>query len=61
LPDDPVIEDIPQTSRIGTLVNKIVLRNKEIEKAKLALQDIYDKEGKNIKNAMEQLGLDLSL
>ena len=58
MPEDMTLEEIPQSTKIGQLVAKIIERNKEIEKTKLELQNIYAKEGPNIKQKIDQMGLE---
>lgn len=58
MPEDVKPEEIPPDSKIGKLVAKIVERNREIEKTKQALQDIYREEADNIKHKMNQMGLE---
>lgn len=55
MPDNAKLDDIPQNTKIGQLIAKIVDRNKEIEQTKLALEKIYNKEGPNIKKALEEI------
>jgi hypothetical protein len=37
IPENSKIEDIPLNTKIGTLVNKVIERNAEIERTKLAV------------------------
>jgi hypothetical protein len=55
IPENSKIEDIPINTKIGTLVNKVIERNAEIERTKLAVQEIYSTEGPKIRTALEKL------
>lgn len=58
LPENVELKDIPANSRVNQLVSKIVERNKEIETAKLAMEEIYRKEQAAIRQQLALSGLE---
>jgi len=58
LPENAKLEDIPANSKVNALVNKIIERNKEIEQAKLAMEEIYRKEQHAIRQQLAMSGLE---
>ena len=52
---DAIVDQLPEDSKIGLLVNKLVARQKELEEHEEKVRAIYEREEKNVSAQVEAL------